>query len=141
MSNLIYSSAMSTPESIGAATRIKADVHSATVHDLSNVNHICDETHFLHANACILRRQLTDSTISIDENPAHEEVTLSNYGATLTSCLKIVMCWLLDDSTFESSNESTSVPIGKLRKCLSLAECIMSESKNKFTSFHLGLAL
>ena len=32
------------------------------------------------------------------------------------------MCWLLDDSKFESANDSTSVPIGKLRKCLSLAE-------------------
>ena len=51
------------------------------------------------------------------------------------------MCWLLDDSAFESANDSTSVPIGKLRKCLSLAECIVSVSKNKFTSFHLGFAL
>ena len=33
MSNLINSSAISTPEAIGAATRIKADRHSATVHD------------------------------------------------------------------------------------------------------------
>jgi hypothetical protein len=37
MSNIIYSSAISTPEAIGAATRIKADMHSATVHDLNNV--------------------------------------------------------------------------------------------------------
>jgi hypothetical protein len=36
MSNLFNSSAISTPEAIGAATRIKADMHSATVHDLSN---------------------------------------------------------------------------------------------------------
>ena len=39
MSNLINSSAISTPEAFGAATRIKADMHSATVHDLSNVVH------------------------------------------------------------------------------------------------------
>jgi hypothetical protein len=51
------------------------------------------------------------------------------------------MCWMLDDSAFESTNDSTSVPIGKLRKCLSLAKCIVSVSKNKFTSFHLGFAL
>ena len=31
--------------------------------------------------------------------------------------------------------------MGKLRKCLSLAECIVSVSKYKFTAFHLGLAL
>jgi hypothetical protein len=48
------------------------------------------------------------------------------------------MCWLLDDSAFESANDSTSVPIGKLRKCLSLAECIVSVRKNKFIYFHLG---
>jgi hypothetical protein len=34
VSNLIHSSAISTSEAIGAATRIKADMHSATVHDL-----------------------------------------------------------------------------------------------------------
>jgi hypothetical protein len=38
-----------------------------------------------------------------------------------------------------SANDITS--LGKLQKCLSLAKCIVSVSKNKFTSFHLGLAL
>jgi hypothetical protein len=37
MANLIYSSAISTPEAIGAATRIKADMHLETVHDLSKL--------------------------------------------------------------------------------------------------------
>jgi hypothetical protein len=54
--NHIYSSAISTSEAIGAATRIKADMHSATVHDLSNVAHICDESQILHAAAGILRK-------------------------------------------------------------------------------------
>ena len=34
-----------------------------------------------------------------------------------------------------------SVPIEKLRKCIALAECIVSVSRNSFTPFHLGLAL
>ena len=88
-----------------------------------------------------MRRQISDIIISDDEYPAPEEVSISNSGVKLPSSLKIFMCWLLDDSAFESANDSTSVPIGKLRKCLSLAECIVSVSKNKFTSFHLGLAL
>ncbi len=117
MSNLIYSSAISTPEAIGAATRIKADMHSATVHDLSNVAHICDESQILHAAAGILRRQISDITISDDEYPAPEEVSISNYDAKLPSSLKIFMCWLLNDFAFGSANDSTSVPIGKLRKC------------------------
>ena len=111
MSNLIYSSAISTPEAIGAATRIKADMHSATVHDLSNVAHICDESQILHAAAGILRRQISDITISDDEYPAPEEVSISNAGAKVASSLKMFMCWLLDDSAFESANDSTSVPI------------------------------
>jgi hypothetical protein len=37
MANLIYSSAISTPEAIGAATRIKGDMHLETVHDLSKL--------------------------------------------------------------------------------------------------------
>ena len=134
MSNLIHSSTISTPESIGAATRIKADMLSATVEDLINVTHICDESQ-------ILRKQISDITISDDEYRAPEEVSISNSGAKLPSSLKIFMCWLLDDSAFKLANDSTSVPIGKLRKCLSLAECIVPVSKNKFTSFHLGLVL
>ena len=112
-------------------------MHSATVHDLSNVAHICDESQILHAVAGILRKQISDITISDDEYPAPEEVSISNSGPKLPSSLKIFMCWLLDDSVFDS----TSVPIGKLRKCLSLAECTVSVSKNKLTSSHLGLAL
>ena len=118
-------------------------MHSATVHDLSNVAHICDESQIVHAVAGILRRQISDITISDDEYPAPEKGSISHFGPKLPSSLnlKICMCWLLDDCAFESANDSTSVPIGKLRKCLSLAECIVSVSKNKFTSFHLGLAL
>ena len=81
VSNLIHSSAISTPEAIGAATRIKADIHLATVHDLSNVAHICDESQILHAAAGILRRQISDITISDDEYHAPEEVSISNSGA------------------------------------------------------------
>jgi hypothetical protein len=116
-------------------------MHSATVHDLSNVAHICDESQILHAVAGILRRQISDITISDDEYPAPEKGSISHFGPKLPSSLKICMCWLLDDCAFESANDSTSVPIGKLRKCLSLAECIVSVSKNKLTVFHLGLAL
>jgi hypothetical protein len=103
MSNLIYSSAISTSEAIGAATRIKADMHSATVHDLSNVAHICDESQILHVAAGILRRQISDITISDDEYPAPEEVSISNSGAKLPSSLKMFMCWLLDDSVLRVS--------------------------------------
>ena len=81
MSNIINSSAISTPEALGAATRIKADMHSTTVHDLSNVAHICDEGKMLHAAASILRRQISDIIISDDEYPAPEEVSISNYDA------------------------------------------------------------
>ena len=92
MSNLIYSSVISTPEVIGAATHIKADMHSATVHDLSNVAHICDESKILHAAAGILRRQISDISISDDKYPAPEEVSISNSGVNLPSSLKIFMC-------------------------------------------------
>jgi hypothetical protein len=39
-------------------------MHSTTVHDLSNVAHICDESQILHAAAGILRRQISDIIIS-----------------------------------------------------------------------------
>jgi hypothetical protein len=50
----------SPPEAIDATTRIKADMHPATVHDSSNVAHICDEIQILHAAAGILRRQISN---------------------------------------------------------------------------------
>jgi len=87
MSNLIYSSAISTPDAIGAATRIEVDMYSATVHDLSNVAHICDDSQIVHAAAGILRRQISDITISNDEYPAPEEVSISNSSAKLPSSL------------------------------------------------------
>ena len=80
-------------------------------------------------------------TISDDEYSAPEDVSISNYGAKLPSSLKIGMCGLLDDSAFESPNDRTSVPIAKLQNCLSLLERIASVSKDKFTSFHMELAL
>jgi hypothetical protein len=92
VSNLINSSVISTPEAIGAATHIKADMHSATVHDLSNVAHIRDESKISHAAASILRRQISDISISDDKYPAPEEVSISNSGVNLPSSLKIFMC-------------------------------------------------
>ena len=110
MSNLIYSSVISTPEAIGAATSIKADMHLATVHDLSNVAHICDESQIVHAAAGILRRQISDITISDDEYSAPEEVSISNSGDKLPFSLKIFMCLLLDDSVCESATIALVFP-------------------------------
>jgi hypothetical protein len=62
---------------------------SATVEDLINVTHICDESQ-------ILRKQISDITISDDEYPVPEEVSISNSGPKLPSSLKIFTCWLLD---------------------------------------------
>ena len=64
-------------------------MHSETVHYLSNVAHICDESQILHATAGILRRQISDITISDDEYLAPEEVSISNSGAKLPSSLKM----------------------------------------------------
>ena len=85
-----------------------------------------------------MRRQISDITISDDKCPAPEEVSILNCDAKIPSSLNTFM---LDDSAFESANDNTPVPIGKLRKCLSLAKCIVSVSKNIFTSFHLVVAL
>ena len=141
MSNLIYSSAISVPEAICAATRLKADMHSVTVHDLSDFTHSCDENQILHAAAGILRKHISTVYMSDVDYPAPEEVSISSVEAYLLSSLKNFLCWLFDDSAFTSANESASVSVGKLRKCLSLAECIVALSKNRFTPFHLGLAL
>ena len=91
VSNLIYTSVISTPEAIGAVTRIKANMHSVAVHDLSNVAHICDESQILHAATGFLRRQISDITFLDDEYPAPDELSISNSGAKLPSSLNIFM--------------------------------------------------
>lgn len=95
-------------------------MHSATVHDLSNVAHICYENQILHASAGILRRQISDITISDDEYSASEEVSMSYSDGNRPSSLNTFMSWPLDASAFESANDSTSVLIRKLRKYFSL---------------------
>ena len=62
-----------------------------------NIAHICDESQIVHATACILRRQISDITISDDKCPAPEEVSILNSDAKLPSSLKTFM---LDDSAF-----------------------------------------
>ena len=76
-------------------------MHSATVHDLSNVAHICDESQILHAAAGILRKEIIDITISDDEYPAPEKFSISNYGAKLHSSWKYscVGCWMILSSS------------------------------------------
>jgi hypothetical protein len=61
-------------------------MHSTTVHDLSNVAHICDESQILHAAAGILRRQISDIIISDDEYPA---LNRSQYQILLLSFLPL----------------------------------------------------
>jgi hypothetical protein len=95
-SNRNYRSAISTPEAIGAATRMKADMHSVTVHDLSNVAHIYDESQVLHAAACIVRRQISNITIS-DENLTF--ITYMGYIAQIMNSYRIHVCFDACSST------------------------------------------
>jgi hypothetical protein len=47
----------------------------------------------------------------------------------------------LDDVAYDTVNKDHTIPPEKLRKCMALAETIVSINKNSFTPFTLGLAL
>jgi hypothetical protein len=55
--------------------------------------------------------------------------------------LKTFLCWLLDDVAYDTVNKDHTIPPEKLRKCMALAETIVSINKNSFTPFSPGLAL
>jgi hypothetical protein len=55
--------------------------------------------------------------------------------------LKTFLCWLLDDVAYDTVNKDHTIPPEKLRKCMALAETLVSINKNSSTPFSLGLVL
>jgi hypothetical protein len=55
--------------------------------------------------------------------------------------LTTFLCWLLDDVAYDTVNKDHTIPPERLRKCMALAETIVSINKISFTPFSLGLAL
>jgi hypothetical protein len=105
---------------------------SVTVHDLSNVAHICDESQILHAAACILRRQISNITISDDEYPTPEEVSILNSDVKLPSSLKTFM---LDDSAFSKRYHFCSNRKASKMFILSKMHCVCKQKQIYFFPF------
>ena len=142
MSNIVYSSSISLSEAIETVNRLKADMKSVEIHDLSNAREPgYDEEQILHAAAGILRRRISEVVLSSDEYPSPKDASMSYSLENIPSSLKSFLFSLLNDGAYEAATKDYSVPIEKLRKCIALAECIVSVSRNSFTPFHLGLAL
>ena len=59
----------------------------------------------------------------------------------MPTSLKQFLTWLLEDSAYEAVQSDFPLPQEKYRKCMALAESIISIQRNSFTPFHLGLAL
>jgi hypothetical protein len=66
---------------------------------------------------------------------------VDSFRKTNPPALKTFLCWLLDDVAYDTVNKDHTIPTEKLRKCMALAETIVSINKNSFTPFSLGLAL
>ena len=73
--------------------------------------------------------------------PLPSEVSITESCKFIPHCLLNFIVWLVNDSCFyqENNYEGTSNDI--LRKCISIAECVISLHKTQFTPFNVGLAL
>jgi hypothetical protein len=115
---------------------------SIRTHDLSDASSsVCDEDLILHKAVGILRKHIGDLVIESSEYTSPTDTSLSHSLNVMPPVLKIFLCWLLDDVAYDTVNKDHTIPPEKLRKCMALAETIVSINKNSFTPFSLGLAL
>ncbi|CAC5380431.1 unnamed protein product [Mytilus coruscus] len=67
----------------------------------------------------------------------HADTSLSQSLKTMSPVLKKFLCWLLNDDSYETVKKDNELPTEKLRKCMALAETIVSINRNSFTLFIL----
>ena len=140
MSNLVFSGELTLGEAIAAAGRYKSKFRASELENSMSVEvEGMNDDQILHSAVGILRREIQDLVISVDEYPAANEVSLASSMEYLPQSLVKVLCWLFDGKTFSSAQEPYSISKDKFRKALGIADSIVSISKQSFTPFHLGL--
>lgn len=141
MSNLVFSAELTLGDAIAAAGRYKSKFRVSELENAMSVEvEGMNDDQILHSAVGILRREIQDLVIPVDEYPAANEVSLASSMEYLPQSLVKVLCWLFDAKAFSSAQEPHFISTDKFRKALGIADSIVSISKQSFTPFHLGLA-
>jgi hypothetical protein len=88
-----------------------------------------------------LRSSLQSLEMSNEYYPLASEVSITESCKFIPRCLLNFIVWLVNDSCFYQENNYEGTLNDILRKCISIAECVISLHKKQFTPFSVGLAL
>ena len=135
-SNIVLSSSISVADAIRAASKLKADRKSSFV-DVPDMQ----EDQILHDAAKVLRGSLHTVEISKDFYPSTSDLSHHRPLQFIPPSLMTFLSWLIDDNCFHIESDYNALSHDKARKCIAVAEMIISLHKNNFTPFNLGLAL
>ena len=107
-SNPVFSSDVSIGHVVATAVETKKRLKSNTVADS------CNDDQILHAAIRILRRDIEKISISTDENPTANEVSLALSMDRMPLSLTKLICWLLDYKSFKNASEPYNILNDKL---------------------------
>jgi hypothetical protein len=99
------------------------------------------EDQILHDAAKVLRGSLHAVEISKDCYPSSSDLSHHRSLQFIPPSLMTFLSWLVDDNCFHIESDYNALSHDKARKCIAVAEMIISLHKNSFTPFNLGLAL
>ena len=140
-SNIVFSSSISVADAIRAASKLKADLKFSEVEasfvDVPDMQ----EDQILHDAAKVLRGSLHAVEISKDFYPSPSDLSHHRSLQFIPPSLMTFLSWLVDDNCFHIESDYNALSHDKARKCIAVAEMIISLHKNNFTPFNLGLTL
>jgi hypothetical protein len=140
-SNIVFSSSISDADAIRAASKLKADLKFSEV-EASFVDFPdMQEDQIFHAAAKVLRGSIHTVEISKDFYPSPSDLSHHRALQFIPPSFKTFLSWLVDDNCFHFESDYNALSHDKARKCIAVAEMIISLHKNNFTPFNLGLAL
>lgn len=101
-------------------------MQSARFKDLSTASDtVRNRKQILYAVASFLRKQISEVVIQWDKYPLSKDTSLDHSIEMMPPALTKFLYCLLDDGP-NKENKEYELPIDKIRKCMVLAECIVS---------------
>ena len=129
-SNMIFSSSISVFEAVRAASRLKAELQFSEIETSFVKDSIPQEDQTLHDAATILRSKFGSLEFSNDYYPSASDVSISSASKFVPSSLIKFLAWLVDDNCFHMENNYEELSGDTVRKCIALADCVISLHKN-----------
>ena len=140
-SNIVFSSSISVADAICVASKLKADLKFSEVEASSVDVPDMQEDQIIHDAAKVLRGSLHTVEISKDLYPSPYDLSHHRSLQFIPPSLMTFLSWLTGGNYFHIESDYNALSHDKVRKCIAVAEMIISLHKNNFTPFKLGLAL